>query len=60
MIKTKNDLIQNTLYNLWRTIANKLSVNGFKWVKETYQFNENFIESYNNESDEGYSLEVDV
>ena len=38
----------------------KLQVNDFKWVEETSQFNEDFIKSYNDERDEGYSLEVDV
>ena len=31
----------------------KLSVNGFEWVEDTSQFNENFIKSYNDESDQG-------
>ena len=30
------------------------------WVKETSRYNEDFIESYNEESDEGYLVEVDV
>ena len=29
-------------------------------MKDTYQFNEGFIKSYNEESDKGYFLEVDV
>ena len=37
-----------------------LFLNDFEWVKETSQFNEGFIESHNEESDEGYFLEVDV
>ena len=32
----------------------------FKWVKETFQFNKDFIQNYNNDSDEGYFLEVHV
>ena len=40
-------------------MSQKLSVNNFKWVKETSQFNEDFIKSYNDDSDEGYLLEVD-
>ena len=35
-------------------------VNNFKWINGTYQFNEDFIKNYNEESDEGYFLEVDV
>ena len=38
----------------------KLPANGFKWIKYTFQFNEDFIKSYNEETDEGYFLEVDV
>ena len=41
-------------------MSHKLPVNGFEWVKETSRFNEIFIESYNEESDEVYFLEVDV
>ena len=42
------------------SISQNLSVNGFEWVHETSQFNESFIKSYNEESEEGYFLEVDV
>ena len=38
----------------------KLLVNKFEWIKETSQFNEDFIMNYNEESDKGYFLEVDV
>ena len=38
----------------------KLPVNNFEWVKDTSQFNEDFIKNDNEESDEGYFLEVDV
>ena len=37
-----------------------LPVNNFEWIKDTSQFNENFIKSYNEESDQEYFLEVDV
>ena len=37
-----------------------MSVNGFKWFEKTSQFNEDFTESYNEESNEGYFLEVDA
>ena len=36
----------------------KLSVNNFKWVEETSQFNENLIKSYNDNSDEGILLKL--
>ena len=38
----------------------KLQVNKFEWIEEISQFNEDFIKKYNEESDEGYFLEVDV
>ena len=38
----------------------KLPVNNFGWIENTSQLNEDFIKSYNEESDEGYFLEVDV
>ena len=48
----------NNLYD-W-AMSQKLSVNNFEWIKDTSQFNEYFIKNYNEESDEGYFLEVDV
>ena len=48
----------NNLYG--QAMSQKLLVNGFEWVKKTSQFNEGFIESYNEKSDEEYFLEVDV
>ena len=41
-------------------MSQKLSVNDFKWVGDTSEFNEDFIKSCNAESDEGYFLKVDV
>ena len=38
----------------------KLPVNDFEWMKDTSQFNKDFIKNYNEENDEGYFLEVDV
>ena len=37
----------------------KLPVNNFEWIKDTFQFSENFIKYYNEESDGGYFLQVD-
>ena len=39
--------------------SQKLPVNNFEWIEDTH-FNEDFIKNYNQESDEGYFLEVDV
>ena len=35
-----------------------LTLDGFEWVEDTYQLNEDFIKSYNEQVDEGYFLEV--
>ena len=48
----------NNLYG-W-AMSKKLPVNGFKWVEKLSKFNERFIQSYNQDSDIGYFLEVDV
>ena len=41
-------------------MSQKLSVNNFYCIKDTSQLNEDFIKNYNEESDEGYFLEVDA
>ena len=41
-------------------MSQKLSVVNFEWIKGTSQFNEDFIKNYNEESYEGYFLEVYV
>ena len=41
-------------------MSQKFHVNGFKLVENTSQFKEDFINSYNKDSDEGYFLEIDV
>ena len=33
------------------TILQKLPVNNFEWIKDTSQFNEDFIKNYNEEID---------
>ena len=40
-------------------MSQKLPANGFKWVENTSQFNEDFMKNYNKENDERYFLEVD-
>ena len=40
-------------------VAN-FQVNYFGWIKDTSQFNENFIKDANEESDEAYFLEVNI
>ena len=34
--------------------------NTCEWIEDTSQFNEDFIKKYNEESDEGYFLKVDI
>ena len=41
-------------------MSQKLPVNNFEWIKDNPQFNEDFIKNYNEESDKGYFLEVNV
>ena len=41
-------------------MSQKLPVNKFEWIEDTSQFNEDFIKSYNEESNKRYFLEVDV
>ena len=48
----------NNLYG-W-AMSQKLPQNNFEWIEDTSQFNEDFIKSYNEESDKGYFLKVDV
>ena len=48
----------NNLYG-W-AMSQKLPVNGFKWAEKLSRFNEIFIKNYNENSDIGYFLEVDI
>ena len=41
-------------------MSQKLPVNGFKLVEDLSQFNKIFIKNYDENSDKGYFLEVDV
>ena len=41
-------------------MSQKLPVSGFKWVEDLSKFNDNFIKSYNEKSNEGYFLEIDI
>ena len=48
----------NNLYGCG--MSQKLPVNGFKWIKKFYKFNEDFIKNYDEDSNKGYILEVEV
>ena len=41
-------------------MSQKLPVNNFEWIKDTSQFNEDFIKNYNEESNKEYFLGLDV
>ena len=41
-------------------MSQKLPVNNFEWIKDTSQFNEDFIKNNNEESDKGYFLGADI
>ena len=62
MIKKESPYLQywnvNNSYG-WIMLQN-IPVNYFEWIKDTFEFNEDFIKKYNEESDEGYFLEVNV
>ena len=55
MIKIKN----RHIFKRWAMPQNIL-VNNFEQIKDTFQFNKNFIKNYNEESDKGYFFEVNV
>ena len=48
----------NNLYD-WEMSQN-LPVIKFEWIEDTSQFNEDFMKSYKEESDEGYFFKVDL
>ena len=48
----------NNLYG-W-AMSQKLPVNGVKWVKKLSKFNEDLIKKYDENSNKGYFLEVDL
>ena len=41
-------------------MSQKLPVNGFQWVEDLSQFQEDVIKNYDENSDKGYFREVDV
>ena len=57
MIKMKNRYIFNINLYGW-AMSQKVPVNDFGWIKDTSRFNEDFIKSYDEESDEGYYFQV--
>ena len=41
-------------------MSQKLPIKSFEWIKNTSQFNEDFLKDYHEESNLGYFLEIDV
>ena len=41
-------------------MSQKLPIDGFKWLEKLSKFNEKFVKGYNENSDTGHILEVDV
>ena len=41
-------------------MSQKLPLNGIEWVEDLSQFKEDFIKNYDENSDKGYFLQVDV
>ena len=41
-------------------MSQKLPINCFEWVEELSEFDERFIKNYDENSNKGYILEVDV
>ena len=37
-------------------MSEKLPVNGFKWIKNIFKFDEEFIQNYDEDSNKGYIL----
>lgn len=48
----------NNLYG--HVMQQKWPVNGFKWRRNIFKFNEELIKEYDEDSSKGYILEVDV
>ena len=41
-------------------MSRKLPVHGFKWINKLSKFDEDFIKNFNENSNKGYILKVDV
>ena len=55
MIRIKNHIKYRDVNNLYGWVmSQKLPINNFERIKDTSQFNENFMENHNEESDKGY------
>ena len=41
-------------------MSQRLPLNNLEWIKNTFQFNEDFMKNYNGESDGGNFFEFDI
>ena len=41
-------------------MSKKFPVNGFKWIKKLSKFDEDFIKNYDENSNKGCTLEIDL
>ena len=48
----------NSLYG-W-AVPQKIPVNSFEWEENNHKFNEDFIKNYDEDSNKGYFLKVDI
>ena len=53
---------ENTDYNnlYGKAISEKLPVDGFEWVDDMSEIEENFIKNYDEESNVGYFIKTDI
>ena len=59
--KTESSYVTYLDARNWWAMSQKLPVNGFMWYNDyVSDFNEDFLKNYNENSDEGYFLEVDI
>ena len=55
------DINKESLYIQYQNVSNLYASKMLrKCIKDTFQFNKDFIKKYNEESDEGYFPEADV
>ena len=63
MMKKKESsfLIYTDYNNLYgKAMSEKLSVDGFEWVEDISEIDENFIKNYDEDSNLGYFIEADI
>ena len=60
-VNANNKYMNNYGKNIvWMGTSQKLPAYGFKWINKLFKFNKNFINYYNENSNKGHIIEVDV